>query len=207
MRGKFISFEGSEGAGKTTQIALLAKELLDRGLSICQTREPGGTEGAEAIRNLLLSGSDDKWNAGSEALLFAAARADHVAKLILPALDRGEWVLCDRFIDSSRAYQGSGGGLTDEDILELHRIGSDGLLPDCTIIFDLSHEEALARSQIRDGGKSDRMGSKGAVYYAHVTDRLRQIAASEPTRVRLIDASGSIEEVAKRVLYALSHLI
>ncbi len=207
MHGKFISFEGSEGVGKSTQIALLSTVLRNLGLTICQTREPGGTGGAEAIRNLLLSGSEDKWNAGSEALLFAAARADHVAKLILPSLARGEWVLCDRFIDSSRAYQGGGGGLTDGDIMKLHQIGSGGLLPDCTIVFDLSHDEALTRSQARDGGKSDRMGSKGANYYAHVADRLRQIAVSEPERVKFIDASGSIDEVAKRVLMALSHLL
>ena len=133
-RGRFISLEGGEGAGKSTQIRLLAEALEARGKHVVVTREPGGTEGAEAIRALLLSGGQDRWNDATEALLFAAARADHVAKLIRPALDRGDWVLCDRFVDSTRAYQGGAGGMADADILMLHQIGSGGLLPDRTLL-------------------------------------------------------------------------
>ncbi|WP_077146435.1 dTMP kinase, partial [Sphingopyxis sp. KK2] len=137
MSGRFITLEGGEGVGKSTQLRALAAALAARGLDIVTTREPGGSPGAEAIRTLLMEGSDDRWNARSEALLFAAARADHVARLIRPALERGAWVLCDRFVDSSRAYQGAGGGLTDADILTLHRIGSEGLLPDRSFLLAL----------------------------------------------------------------------
>ena len=126
-RGRFIAFEGGEGAGKSTQSRLLAETLREHGLEVVTTREPGGTPGAEAIRQLLLDAEGEGWNARAEALLFAAARADHVARLIRPALERGAWVVCDRFLDSSRAYQGGGGGLDDADILALHRIGSEGL--------------------------------------------------------------------------------
>ncbi|MBO0750173.1 MAG: dTMP kinase, partial [Porphyrobacter sp.] len=128
--GRFIAFEGGEGAGKSTQSRLLAEALRERGLEVVLTREPGGTEGAEAIRRLLLDPSGPGWEPEAEALLFAAARSDHVARLIRPALERGAWVICDRFIDSTRAYQGGGGGLSDDAILTLHRVGSGGLLPD-----------------------------------------------------------------------------
>ena len=129
-RGKFIAFEGGEGAGKSTQARLLAEALRARGLEVVVTREPGGTPGAEAIRALLLGTEGEGWNARAEALLFAAARSDHVERLILPALARGAWVVCDRFVDSSRAYQGGAGGLSDAEVRDLHRIGSGGLLPD-----------------------------------------------------------------------------
>ena len=128
-RGRFIAFEGGEGAGKSTQARLLASALQTRGLEVVVTREPGGTPGAEAIRALLLDTAGEGWLPRAEALLFAAARADHVERLIRPALEAGQWVICDRFIDSSRAYQGGGSGLTDADLLDLHRIGSGGLLP------------------------------------------------------------------------------
>jgi hypothetical protein len=124
--GRFIVFEGGEGAGKSTQARLLAQALAARGIRAVLTREPGGTPGAEAIRNLLLSTQGEGWGARAEALLFAAARADHVERLIRPTLARGEWVICDRFIDSSRAYQGGGNGLSDADVMTLHAIGSEG---------------------------------------------------------------------------------
>ena len=127
--------------GKSTQIRRLAEVLSERGIEVVTTREPGGTEGAEAIRGLLMSGGQDKWNDATEALLFAAARADHVAKLIRPSVATGKWVLCDRFVDSTRAYQGGAGGISDVDILDLHRVGSGGLLPDRTIVLDLPVEE------------------------------------------------------------------
>jgi dTMP kinase len=139
-------------------------------------------------------------------LLFAAARADHVAKLIAPALARGEWVLCDRFIDSTRAYQGGAGGLADTDIMALHRIGSGGLMPDCTIVLDLPLGIGAERVSSRASDEPDRMGSKRAAYYQRVTDFFRDLAAREPERVRLIDASGSVEAVTKRLMDALADL-
>jgi dTMP kinase len=206
MRGRFITLEGGEGAGKSTQIRLLAEALTAQGKMVVTTREPGGTEGAEAIRALLLSGGGDKWNDATEALLFAAARADHVAKLIIPALERGAWVLCDRFLDSTRAYQGGAGGLSDEDILALHRIGSGGLLPDRTLLLDLPVEEGARRAASRSA-TPDRMGAKPPAYYARVAARFQEMAAQEPGRFRVISAGGAPEEVAARLMSALGDLL
>ena len=158
--GRFITLEGGEGVGKSTPIRALADALQARGIETVATREPGGSAGAEAIRTLLMEGSDDRWDARSEALLFAAARADHVARTIRPALARGAWVLCDRFVDSSRAYQGGGGGITDADLLTLHGFGSKGLLPDRTFLLTVSADEAARR--LTERGGSDRMGNKPA---------------------------------------------
>jgi dTMP kinase len=152
VRGRFISLEGGEGVGKSTQLRRLAAALRERGIDVVETREPGGSPGAEAIRSLLLQGDEDRWTAGSEALLFAAARADHVAKLIEPAVAAGRWVLSDRFLDSSIAYQGGAGGLGAETIRTLHRIGSDGYLPDRTLLLDLPPDAAAGRASARDGG-------------------------------------------------------
>lgn len=206
MAGRFISFEGGEGVGKTTQIASVARALRGQGLSVTITREPGGTPGAEAIRGLLMTGEADRWNDATEALLFAAARADHVAKLIAPALARGEWVLCDRFIDSTRAYQGGAGGLADVDIMALHRIGSGGLMPDRTIVLDLPQDMGAKRVSSRASDEPDRMGTKRAAYYQRVISFFHDVAAHEPERVRLIDASGSVDEVTKRLIDALADL-
>ena len=156
MAGRFITLEGGEGVGKSTQLKALAEAIRERGHALVTTREPGGSEGAEAIRALLMQGGEDKWSARAEALLFAAARADHVEKLILPALNRGEWVLCDRFIDSSRAYQGGAGGLSDDDIMTLHRIGSEALLPDRSLVLALADGEAEARAFARDRARGPR---------------------------------------------------
>ena len=206
-RGKFITLEGGEGVGKSTQLAALAAALTARGLSVVTTREPGGTEGAEAIRRLLLEGGADRWNSASEALLFAAARGDHVAKLIEPALARGEWVLCDRFVDSTRAYQGGGGGMGDADILTLHRIGSGGMLPDRTLLMQLPAERAAARLAARDGDRPDRMGAKPADYHARLAARFADLAAAEPARWRVIDADASAAQVTNRLLAALADLL
>jgi dTMP kinase len=203
MRGRFITLEGGEGVGKSTQIKRLADILEERGFTVVMTREPGGTSGAEAIRALLLTGEQDRWNARTEALLFAAARADHVAKLILPALERGDWVLCDRFLDSSRAYQGGGGALSDHDILDLHRVGSDGLLPDRTLLLQLPLIESARRATLRDASQPDRMGAKESAYYENVTRRFDEMSVAEPERFRLIDASQSIADVTNDLLAAL----
>ena len=129
LAGRFITLEGGEGVGKSTQLARLAEALRARGLTVVTTREPGGTPGAEAIRDLLMTGSTDRWSARVEALLFAAARADHVERVIRPALERGDWVLCDRFIDSTRAYQGGAGDVSDAEIMALHGFGSEVCCP------------------------------------------------------------------------------
>lgn len=207
VSGRFISLEGGEGVGKSTQIALLAEALRARRLSVVTTREPGGTEGAEAIRALLMTGSTDRWNAATEALLFAAARADHVAKLIRPALARGDWVLCDRFIDSTRAYQGGAGGMHDDEIMALHQVGSGGLLPDRTLVLEIPVEEGARRADARSGAQADRMGSKDSAYYEQVAARFRVLAEDEPARFRRVDASGEREVVRDRLIAALDGLL
>lgn len=201
--GRFIALEGGEGAGKSTQARLLADALRARGIDVVITREPGGTPGAETIRALLLHGDGDGWNPRAEALLFAAARSDHVEKLIRPALERGAWVICDRFLDSSRAYQGGGGGLSDDDIRELHRIGSAGLLPDLTVLIDVSPDIAAARLALRDTGGSDRIGGRESEYHARVAAAFTGFAQEEPGRFVRIDGDGSPEATQALVLGAL----
>ena len=206
-RGRFISLEGGEGVGKSTQLAALADALTGRGLKVIVTREPGGSPGAEAIRKLLLEGDDTRWNARAEALLFAAARSDHIDKTILPALDRGEWVLSDRFLDSSLAYQGEAGGLGIEAVRDLHRFGSVDYLPDRTLVLQLEEAEASARARVRDGNAGDRIGSRPPSYHAAVDAGFRTMAQREPNRVKLIDASGPAATVTARLLYALGDLL
>lgn len=207
MNGRFITLEGGEGVGKSTQAQCLADALRQRGVDVVSTREPGGSVGAEAIRALLLEGSGDRWTAGAEALLFAAARADHIARTIKPALDAGKWVICDRFLDSSRAYQGAAGAMGDAAILELHRIGSQGFMPDRTLILDLPDGEAAARADARDGGIADRIGGRGADFHRKVVTAFRSFAAQEPGRVRLVDASGAKDIVTERLVSALVDLL
>lgn len=207
MTGRFITLEGGEGVGKSTQIARLADAIRGRGREVVTTREPGGTPGAELIRELLMTGGIDRWGPRAEALLFAAARADHVDKLILPAVRRGAWVLCDRFVDSSRAYQGGASGLTDADILALHAIGSDGLMPDRTIVLELPVTESTARTRTRDGDQRDRMGSRDSEYYEKVNSAFQRYSAENSNRFRVIDASGSEETVTGRILDAVGDLL
>ncbi len=201
-RARFITLEGGEGVGKSTQIRALAEALAARSIDVVTTREPGGSAGAEAIRSLLMEGSDDRWDARSEALLFAAARADHVARTIRPALARGAWVLCDRFVDSSRAYQGGGGGITDAEVLALHRFGSEGLLPDRTFLLTVSAEEAARRVAARGG--SDRMGNKPADYQARLAARFLEMAAAEPIRWRVVEADAPASDVTAAILAELA---
>ena len=205
QRGKFITLEGGEGAGKSTQLQLLAKELRARGLEVVETREPGGSDGAEAIRAMVLEGGEDRWTARSEALLFAAARADHLARTILPALDEGRWVICDRFVDSSLAYQGGAGGLEIEDVRAINAFATDGVMPDRTLILTLA--EGGARARARDDMDSDRIGGRNEAYHQKVDLAFRQIAAEEPGRVRIVDASDSPEEVTRRLLAAIEDLL
>lgn len=207
MRGRFISLEGGEGVGKSTQARRLAEALRARGLDVLLTREPGGSPGAEAIRALLLEGEGDRWTPGAEALLFAAARADHLAKTIEPALAAGRWVVCDRFLDSSRAYQGVAGEVGDAAVLTLHRIGRGGALPDRTLVLMLAGEDASARAHARDEGCPDRIGGRDPGFHARVAEAFRDFARDDPQRIRLIDASGSEENVTERLLAALDDLL
>lgn len=206
-RGRFISLEGGEGAGKSTQLSALAQALEGRGVPVIVTREPGGSPGAEAIRALLLEGEEARWNPRAEALLFAAARSDHVEKTIRPALDRGAWVLSDRFLDSSLAYQGEAGGLGIEAVRDLHRFGSLDFLPDRTLVLRLEETEGTARARVRDGTPGDRIGSRPPSYHAAVDAGFRIMADREPARVKLVDASGSAATVTARLLYALGDLL
>lgn len=204
-RGRFISLEGGEGAGKSTQVKALSETLRERGLEVLVTREPGGSEGAEKIRELLLSGDEDRWSAPSEALLFAAARADHVDKTIRPALESGRWVLSDRFIDSSLAYQGGAGGLGIDRVRAINLFGLGDCLPDRSLVLALA--EGGARARARDNQQSDRIGGRPEDYHQKVDLAFRQIAVEEPDRVRIVDASGTPEQVTQRLLDAIQDLL
>ena len=204
-RGKFISLEGGEGVGKSTQVKALAEALRERAIEVLVTREPGGSEGAERIRELLLSGSDDRWGPHAEALLFAAARADHVARTIRPALERGQWVLADRFIDSSLAYQGGAGGLGIEAVRAINAFGIGEDFPDRTLVLTL--DLGAERARARDSGGSDRIGGRSSDYHHKVETAFHLIAAEEPERVRLVDASGTPADVTERLVSALEDLL
>jgi len=205
-RGRFISIEGGEGVGKSTQIAALAAFIEQKGFEVVSTREPGGTEGAETIRQLVLGGSAERWLPRAEALLFAAARSDHVERLIEPALASGKWVISDRFIDSSRAYQGVGSGLSDADIMTLHHIGSRGMLPDRTLVLRLDTKEAANRAATRDQNQPDRIQGRVETFHADVDIAFVSFAEREQ-RVRLVDASGPPNEVTMRLLAEISDLL
>jgi dTMP kinase len=202
-RGRFIAFEGGEGCGKSTQARLLVQELERRGVPVELTREPGGTPGAEAIRTLLLDPPGEGWGPEAEALLFAAARADHVARRIRPALENGRWIVSDRFVDSSRAYQGGAGGVGDEIVQTLHAIGSAGLRPDLTILLTLEPAAAAERLAIRDGGASDAIGGRGGDYHRKVGEAFARIAAGDPGGTVIVEASGPADAVHGRVMSAL----
>lgn len=202
---RFITLEGGEGVGKSTQLKALQAALAQRGVDCVVTREPGGSEGAEAIRALLLSGDEARWSAESEALLFATARADHVEKTIRPALGQEKWVLSDRFLDSSLAYQGGAGGLGIERVRDLYRFACGDFLPDRTLVLIL--DEGAERARARDTDGADRIGGRSAEYHHKVDTAFRIIAAEEPERVRLIDASGTPEQVTQRLLDGLKDLL
>ena len=204
-RGKFISLEGGEGVGKSTQVRALADALKQRGIDVLVTREPGGSDGAEAIRELLLSGDEERWGPQSEALLFAAARADHVRKTIQPALDAGQWVISDRFVDSSLAYQGGAGALGIETVREINAFAIGACFPDRTLVLTL--EDGGERARARDSGASDRIGGRSDDYHHKVETAFRLIAIEEPERVVAVDASGSEGEVTRRLLDAIADLL
>ncbi len=195
---KFITFEGGEGAGKSTQIGLLAEALAATGISVRTTREPGGTPGAEQIRELLVTGASDRWDAMTEALLHFAARREHLRSVVWPNLEAGHWVLSDRFADSTMAYQGYGHGLGREPIDQLYALTMGKFAPDLTLILDvpvaLGLERALAR---QDGG--DRYEGLDGAFHERLRQGFREIAEREPRRCVLIDGSGAVESVQAAV--------
>ncbi len=207
VSARFITLEGGEGVGKSTQTRRLAEALRARGLDVVETREPGGSAGAEAIRALLLTGAGDRWTTRAEALLFAAARGDHVTRTIRPALAAGQWVVCDRFLDSSRAYQSASGELTDDEIMALHDIGSGGFLPERTLLLAFDQAAGAERARERDGGVGDRIGDRTNDFHAGVAARFAAIAAAESGRVHTVDASGTADEVTARLIAALEDLL
>lgn len=203
--GKFITFEGGEGTGKSTQARLAYNALSEGGQACLLTREPGGTAGAEAIRELLLHPPTNGWNIRAEALLFAAARSDHVEKCIRPALAEGEWVICDRYLDSSRAYQGHAGKLGDQCITNLHQAGSEGLRPDLTILIEVPPELVAKRLSERDGEESDAIGGRDANYHNDVARGFRNVADAESERFFVIDGVGTVDDIHRHVMSAVSN--
>ena len=196
MTGRLITLEGGEGTGKSTQAARLVERLRGAGLDVVATREPGGTEGAEAVRALLVTGDAGRWSAAAEACLVNAARADHVERVIRPALDGGAWVVSDRFVDSTLAYQGAGKGLADSALRSLHHIAAADLWPDLTLVLDLPEGGGLARAEARGGG---RFEAHDADFHTRVLAGFREIVLAEPGRCKLVDASGDVDAVAARL--------
>ena len=208
--GLFISFEGGEGSGKSTQIRRLEKWFRDQGKDVVVTREPGGSPGAEEIRNLLLTGDPGRWDAVTEALLMFASRRDHVERTIRPALEDGKVVLCDRFADSSVAYQGYGHGLGADYIRNLWKLAIGDFKPDLTLIFDLPIELGLERAGARFANVSaaeDRFERMGLEFHQRLRDGFREIASDEAARCAVIDASGDVEAVSERVIAAVRNRI
>lgn len=207
--GLFITFEGGEGAGKSTQIRRLAEALRGKGHDVLVTREPGGSPGAEAVRHVLLSGAAEPMGPRMEALLFAAARSDHVEQVIRPAVERGAIVLCDRFLDSSRVYQGATGELDPVFVTALERIVVNGLMPDLTLILDLDPVEGLRRAGERRGvdAAADRFEKETVAIHARRREAFLDIAMREPDRCVLINASGGEDEVAGRIQACVDRLL
>ncbi|QOZ34343.1 dTMP kinase [Bradyrhizobium sp. CCBAU 53421] len=204
LRGRFITFEGGEGSGKSTQIRKLAERLDVAKLRVIVTREPGGSPGAEIIRHLVLSGMGKLLGPEAETLLFAAARDDHVRTVILPSLNQGIWVLCDRFFDSTRAYQGQLGQVSPELVNAMQRVTIGDLKPDLTFILDVPVEVGLQRAAVRRGNATaDRFEAEGIKFHQDLRDAYRQIAAEDPERCVLIDATADQDTVAASIWAAL----
>jgi dTMP kinase len=204
----FITFEGGEGAGKSTQIRMLADSLRASGHEVVVTREPGGSPGAEAIRHVVLSGAAEPFGAEMEAVLFAAARADHIDQTIRPALARGAIVLSDRFIDSSRVYQGVTGGLDQSFMEALERATVEDMMPDLTLILDIDPEEGLRRAGARRGAsEADRFEKEGLSLHRRRRKAFLDIAKAEPKRCKVIDAGRPAEKIAADIMAAVQAAI
>ncbi|WP_099867768.1 dTMP kinase [Pararhizobium haloflavum] len=200
-RGVFITFEGGEGAGKSTQIRLLARSLQERGHDVAVTREPGGSPGAEAVRHVLLSGAAEEFGVRMEAILFAAARCDHVEVFIRPALSRGTIVLCDRFMDSSRVYQGVTGNLDPRFMETLERVAVNGMVPDLTIILDLPAIEGLKRARQRGEASAapDRFEKEAIATHEKRREAFLDLAEREPDRCKVVDALQPVDAIAAAI--------
>ncbi|MCK0208489.1 dTMP kinase [Starkeya koreensis] len=201
--GRFITFEGGEGAGKSTQVRRLRDRLAGMGLDALMTREPGGSTGAEIVRHLILSGAAKPLGPLAEAALFAAARADHLDATIRPALSRGAWVVCDRFADSTRVYQGVLGDLDLRLIEALEAVTVGDTRPDLTLVLDLPAEEGLTRAAARSGAGADRFEREGLSFHRRLRDAFRELAEREPERCVLIDARADADTVAEAVWNAV----
>ena len=205
MRGRFITFEGGEGTGKSTHAALLAQRLRGLGLSVVLTREPGGSPGAEIIRHVILSGAAKPFGPDAEAILFAAARDDHIRNTIAPALTRGRWVISDRFTDSTRVYQGTVGSVDAKLIQGLERITVGDLKPDLTFILDVPVDQGLARASRRRGEvQADRFEGESLEFHEKLRDAFRMLPLSEPNRCVLIDATSERTTVAEKIWKVVS---
>ena len=205
MRGKFITFEGGEGTGKSTQAAMLALRLESLGLRVLLTREPGGSPGAEIIRHVLLSGAAKPFGPEAEAMLFAAARDDHIRCTILPALEAGQWVICDRFADSTRVYQGALGEVDQRLIKALERVSLGDLYPDLTLVLDVPVALGLKRAARRRGGANpDRFEAETIDFHEKLRQAYLALAAAEPDRCVIIDAAAPKEKVARQVWKAVN---
>jgi len=206
-RGIFITFEGGEGAGKSTQIARLAERIDAGGLDVLVTREPGGSAGAEAVRHVLLSGAAEPFGPAMEAVLFAAARSDHVEQVIRPAIRRGTIVLCDRFLDSSRVYQGGDSRLSTAFMAALERVAINGMMPDLTLILDLDAEEGLRRATARrGGGVADRYEKETLEIHRARRNAYLDIARREPERCVVIDAGRDADRVERDISNAVGRV-
>jgi len=202
QQGRFITFEGGEGAGKSTQLKRLVARLEGAGRQVTATREPGGSPGAESIRDLVLKGAADRWSPVTETLLMYAARRDHIERVIRPALERGAWVVCDRFADSTRAYQGAAGGVAPALIAAMETHVLETTRPDLTLIFDLPVEVGLQRAHERAGSEM-RFESKGLAFHERLREAFLAIAKAEPERCAVIDARGALDEVEAQVWAAV----
>ena len=207
MRGLFITFEGGEGAGKSTQIKRLAETLRKRGLTTLITREPGGSPGAEAVRHVLLSGAAEPLGHRMEALLFAAARSDHVEQVIRPAVEAGTIVLSDRFMDSSRVYQGEDTALPDGFLQNLEAVTVNGMIPDLTLILDLDPKEGLRRAEARREGPADRYEKETLELHRRRRSAFLEIAKREPQRCKVINAAQHPDSVANEIMSAVLELV
>ncbi|MET3590295.1 dTMP kinase [Bartonella silvatica] len=201
MSGYFITFEGGEGAGKTTQISLLAQDLSSRGYGVVLTREPGGTAGAEAIRHVLLSGQAQQYGLLSEVLLFTAARADHVSEVIIPALQKGKIILCDRFIDSTRVYQGLNDKVDASTLFSLERIALNGIMPHLTFLLDIPAAYGMKRAEMRrkKAERIDYFEKDNLNIQEQRRQAFLQLAKQEAHRFHVIDATGAVESIAQRI--------
>ncbi len=205
MRGKFITFEGGEGTGKSTQAAMLALRLESLGLRVLLTREPGGSPGAEIIRHVLLSGAAKPFGPEAEAMLFAAARDDHIRCTILPALEAGQWVICDRFADSTRVYQGALGEVDQRLIKALERVSVGDLYPDLTLVLDIPAALGLKRAARRRGGANpDRFEAETIDFHDKLRQAYLSLAAAEPERCVVVDTAAPKEKVARQVWKAVN---